>query len=408
MDKKKTILLNLRYMLANGFYWALWCPVTSFMTAYLLGKGMGNTSIGILTGVAQGIVMIQQPIVGARVDRHPNMTNARMCLIFTAGVLASALILLFQEEISPVMIVFSVILIVMAASVQPFVNGLAFDYEHQGIKVNFGLGRGIGSVAFAVTALILGRVTRSQGTSFLPIVVLALAILFVLGILFYASGRIRQIRSGKGLPPKETGESLIDFLKSEKKFMMVMLGGVCLFFGHMLINTYFLQIEQNVGGDSGNMGTAVFLAAMVEVPMMFGFVKLKDKIDCGILLVISGIVFSVKILLTALAGSVGMILAAQCLECASFALYVPASVYYAKTLIHDRNLAKGQTMAVWSITTGSIAAALLGGVLLDSVGVRNMLLIGFAVSAAGTVLMAVSRQKVLFRNGEENVSAETQ
>jgi PPP family 3-phenylpropionic acid transporter len=398
MTQQKSIHLNLRYMLTSGAYFAMQCP-GAFMSAYLLDKGMVNTVIGIVLGISQLLVTILQPVIAARVDRNPRVTNAMVCVLFALAVIAASFGLFFQRDISFFMILFTVLFTVSISLMQPFINALAFDYEMLGFKINFGLGRGIGSAAFAGTSYALGIMMKTGNPLMLPVFAIAASVFFLLVLTWFSSGRIRCMHSGEGLPPTGVGDHLFPFMHRHRRFVILQLGGICLFFGHMLINTYLLQIERNVGGDSGDMGIAMFAAALVEVPVMFFSEKLDEKIGCGKLLVFSGAAFSVKILLTALAASPSSILAVQLLEAFSFSVYLPAAVYYAKHLIHEKDQAKAQSFVVWAISAGSIAAAFLGGYLLDRFSVRTALMTGFFISVIGTAVVAFSREP--FPSGDE-------
>ena len=103
--------------------------------------------------------------------------------------------------------------------------------------------------------------------------------------------------------------------------------------------------------------------------------------------------FTVKELAIYLAGSVGMLYAAEALQALSFAIFVPASVRYADAVIEKRNAAKGQTYITAVISMASIFASLVGGALLDSAGAKAALLVGVLVSAAGTFVMMFAIQK---------------
>ena len=88
-----------------------------------------------------------------------------------------------------------------------------------------------------------------------------------------------------------------------------------------------------------------------------------------------------------------MLYAAEALQALSFAIFVPASVRYADTVIEKRNAAKGQTYITAVISMASIFASLIGGVLLDGAGAKTALLVGVLVSAAGTLVMMVAIEK---------------
>ena len=141
------------------------------------------------------------------------------------------------------------------------------------------------------------------------------------------------------------------------------------------------------------MGSILAFMTLTEVPVMLLFSRLIKRFSCSSLLRFAVIMFTVKELAIYLAGSVGMLYAAEALQALSFAIFVPASVRYADTVIEKRNAAKGQTYITAVISMASIFASLVGGALLDSAGAKATLLVGVLVSAAGTFVMMFAIQK---------------
>lgn len=61
----------------------------------------------------------------------------------------------------------------------PFVNSLGMETIRQGEELDYGIGRGMGSVAYAIASWLLGRLTASFGADMIPIWAIALTILFL-------------------------------------------------------------------------------------------------------------------------------------------------------------------------------------------------------------------------------------
>ena len=80
--------------------------------------------------------------------------------------------------------------------------------------------------------------------------------------------------------------------------MIFVVGVILVFFTHTIINNFFIQVITPIGGTESQMGIAVFIAAIVELPAMAMFNVMRKKIDCSTLLKISVIIFGLKHLLT--------------------------------------------------------------------------------------------------------------
>ena len=426
MQKPTAVKLNILYACVAGLFWAMYCPVVSFTSVYLLNRGIGNTQIGILMASAQIAAAFAQPLLGSRVDKSRTLTNGKMSIILTAIAGICSLILCFLLQASPVFILIEIAVITASTALQPFNNALAFDHEKEGYTINFGLGRGMGSVTYAISALLLGYLVEIYSPNLLPYVAAAQAVLLTAATLLYmksAAGKmpatgaetgaaagaaenaepvnsaaeqnaqVSDISTADQLQTSAKGDSkadsLKDFILGHKKFMILQIGVMFIFFSHLTLNTYFLQIEKSVGGSSKDMGLAIFYASIIEVPIMFFFIKIIKRIPCEKIMAFACIMFVVKHFLTYAASSVGMILFAQSFEIVSYAIFIPASVYYTKMLIEERNRTKGQTFAVIAMTCGNILSSFAGGFLLDSLGAKQMLLIA-AISAAIGAAIAVT------------------
>ena len=169
---------------------------------------------------------------------------------------------------------------------------------------------------------------------------------------------------------------------------------IALFFDHSVINNFFIQVVNHIGGNSADMGNAIFLAALLELPTMALFTKFQKKIGCRNMMIISAIFFSVKHVLTYLAVNMFMIYVAQVMQMLAYAVFIPASVYYVSQLVDEHDMNKGQALVTGAMTLASVFASLAGGVLLDALGVSKVLMIGAAVSIIGTVFMFMSVEDV--------------
>lgn len=85
-----------------------------------------------------------------------------------------------------------------------------------------------------------------------------------------------------------------------------------------------------------------------------------------------------------------MIYIAQTLQMLSYAILIPASVYYANQIIEKSDSVKGQSMVTISIAASGIIANLVGGVLLDVISVKQVLLIGVGISIIGALIVITS------------------
>ncbi|MBQ8955353.1 MAG: MFS transporter, partial [Lachnospiraceae bacterium] len=110
------------------------------------------------------------------------------------------------------------------------------------------------------------------------------------------------------------------------------------------------------------------------------------------LLILSGAAFFIKTLILVFAASIAMMFVSQSFQMLAYAVFVPASAYYVSRTMEDLDQVKGQAYVSSAITVGGVFSNLICGGILDSFGIRPMLVTGSVVCAAGVIitLMAFS------------------
>lgn len=185
-----------------------------------------------------------------------------------------------------------------------------------------------------------------------------------------------------------------DFMRHYPRFMVFLIAVICFFFGHNALNDYLIQIITPLGGLEKHMGYATAMAAILELPTMAMFAKLSKKVDCGNLLKISGILFTVKVFLMFLAKNIFGVFLSQFFQIGAYALFIPASAYYANKIMEQLDQVKGQAYVNCAVTLGGVFSGLVCGRVLDVAGPKTMLLICTAVAFIGALLCLFIVQKV--------------
>ena len=74
----------------------------------------------------------------------------------------------------------------------------------------------------------------------------------------------------------------------------------------------------------------------------------------------------------------------------SYAIIIPASVYFADEYIESEDRNQGQAIMGAAGTIGGLFASFIGGILLSVLSVRTTLYVGMAVAVLGAILMVVA------------------
>lgn len=389
---KKLLSLDMKYAATQMLYFGSFCALMGYASVYLLDHGFSNSIIGTVLALVSVIAVFTQPAVASFADKNKKVELRHIiAVILIVAVLFSAWIYFLVGKSTLLLCLFVGIATCMM-TLQPLLNSLAFIFEKYGIEVNYGLARGLGSAAYAIVSFVVGYLVEDFGTGLLPLIYLVLNVLLIVVVYTYVIPKSERKEIVEEAHHKEEVQQLsfIEFCKKYKKFMIFVLGIVAVFFTHTIINNFFIQVIKPIGGSESQMGTAVFLAAIVELPAMALFNKMREKVSCATLIKISVILFAVKHGVTYLATNVTMIYIAQVLQIGAYAIIIPASVYYVNQIIAKSDAIKGQSMVTTAITASGIIANIAGGVLLDAIGVKKVLFIGILVSIIGAVIVMMS------------------
>ena len=390
MNKKQNF--TVQYAAIQLFLWAEYGFMFSYTNQYMTERLLLTDSLaGLILGIATGLSFALQPPLTALAER----TGARRVLILSAACSAiCALLTLLPLGTAAAALLFAASCV--ALQVMPsFANALGMAGIHSGYRINFGLARGIGSTWFGLGARLAALLIGWLGRQAIPLSGAVMALGVVAAALLFPA-----VDSRSKDEPEQKPDSAGEFFRKNRRFAVLLVGIVLLYIGHNALSNCMFRIAQSkLPGGTANaatdlQGTALMIAALVELPTMFLFTKMLRLLRCDLWLLVSGVFMTLRLLLTlVLPGAWGLYLA-QVTQALGFAVMVVSSVYYVGTVIDRRNVVKGQTYLGAANTLGCLLAYVLGGVLIDTVGVNGMLIFCLVLSAAGLLLTFLSRQRV--------------
>ena len=394
---------TLRYTLINVTYFAAFCTIHALAAVYLLANGFSNTEVGILLAVANIASAICQPYIAGIIDKPGWLTNRRFILISVMVILTGSVILMFASK-SKVIVFFIYALIYMIQfAYQPVMTALCFEYQKAGCDIYYGLARGLGSASFAVTSAFIGSAVEKRGVGLLLVVNIITMVLSAIVVFSFKKPGIKQDEAEtddkNGDVSNERDEAgahnnIIDFARTYPAFMTFLIGTICFYFAHNMINDFMIQIIRNLGGGEAQLGYANFLQAILELPVMAIIGFFLKKISSERMLVFSGAAFFVKILILIFATNMAMMYVSQSFQLFAYAVFIPASAYYVSKTMDELDQVKGQAYVTSAITVGGVFSNLLSGVILDNLGIKTMLVTGTVVCGIGVIIAFVAMKKL--------------
>lgn len=384
--------INIQYSLLQALYWAAICATNGFATVYLLDKGFTSSQVGVSVAISNILGVILQPVFASIADK----TNKISLHLMTAILLGIGAICFLAINFVPNIFVVIVGLFVITTAIYqtslPLINSISVYYTNKGFFVNFGFSRSMGSVSYAIASTILGVINERYGCALIFLIGFTLFVLTIFTIL--AMPVLKEPNQINFLEEAETDTnkfdaSFIRFFTKYKLFTVCLIGIMLVFVFHNMINSYMINVVTNLGGNSSHMGIAISIAAFSELPAMVLFTYIRKYFKSSTFIIFASFVFACKAFLTAIAGSIFMLYLVQSLQALSFAVYTPASIYFVNEIMDENDKFKGQAIITASVTLSGVFGCLLGGFIIDSYGVKNMLYLGTILSVIGAIILLI-------------------
>lgn len=392
--------MTLSYTAVQGTYWMYFSVIIAFSSVFLLSKGYTNSEIGVILAVSNILSVIMQPILADIIDRSQKISLSLVARLVSGVLIVGTLSLLFFEMRSLALSVVFVLLCTLHISIQPMINAMAFHYQNGNEPLNFGVARSGGSIAFSMISALLGYLAVRYGTVAIPatgvaILILLLAALITTERLHHSMSSARDLDAITFKPGLEASSiTLMSFIRRNGFFVIFSISVMLIFFQNSAINNYLIQILAAVGGRSDQMGRLLSFMALLELPGLFFFRRIRFYFSCQTMLKISAFAFVGKVLLTYLATSVGFIYIAFLFQLISFPFFLSASVHLVDEVMEKGEAVKGQSMLTGMMTLSAVFASLIGGVILDISGPSVLLFYSTIVTVIGVVILMLSVDRV--------------
>ncbi len=403
---KTKIMPTLRFCLIQGLFWGSFGCVFAFSSVYLLAKGFTNSQVGYILSAGSAVSVIMQPVVGSFVDKSRKMLLRSIPVILSAIAIGFCTVLLLTGEGMLLRALCYGTLVAVLQILMPLLYSLGIHYMEKGVNINFGIGRGIGSTAYALVTTFLGVLVGKTGENTVIVSVIVIYLFMIAAVLTFRFGdsdgneRSASQKNGEtvsktnGNPADRPGSTpLLTFFAENRRFTLVLLGCVLAFTSHNIVMNYLFQIVSYHGYGSKEMGYGLAITALSELPALFGLSFIMKKIRVSTLFRLSVVVMFIKNLFIYLAPGLALLYLAMGFQLLGYGLFAGISVYYVNLTVSERDRTKGQALMTATTAAGSVAGSLAGGVLLDGLGVKGMLLVSTAIALCGALTVYFSAEK---------------
>ncbi|OUQ80539.1 MFS transporter [Flavonifractor sp. An10] len=369
-------------------FWAMFAAIVAYQTALLLERGFTNGEAGLMTSVRCLAGIVFQPLLGGFADRHPGVplkgiVGVSLALSLAAGVWYWAEPAMGLAQTALVWVVIGG----LGVSSYPLMDAMAVQFINDGVPIRYSLGRGLGSLAYAVVCVLLGLQVGQWGVETTLVTFLLLTAAEIALVFTYPTWHPKAPAEGRAAA--ERPQSALSLLRSNPRFTLMLAGVLFGLTAVLPLSNFLVNVILSRGGTAADLGLAMFLMGGFELPAAFLFPKLLRRLGSGRILVLSMAFCTLKGVALLLTWNLAGVLLCQPLQMLGYGLFTPASVYFVNESVPPADRVRGQTiMMVASNGLGGMLGGMLAGFTLD-LGGANWMLAGCVACGCVSVLLCL-------------------
>ena len=395
--------LNIHYSLILGDYWMIFAVSSIFIVPLLRLKGFDDSQIGILIAIRSISAITVSPLIATYSDRHPKRQLKYILMLLLIINIINTFIFQFCHMNYMGAILIFIILGATTNTMPPLHSSMAMKFNENGKRLVYSIGRGTGSISYAVISLILGQFVSSDNYSASLYIQIGLDIFSLICIMLFPKYKVSDIKEvnnikskNKNVKETEIVHSNIYLIRNYKNFTVFLIASVFVFVGYSMCNSFMIDIIMSRGGTNADMGISCFILGAAELPTAILFPKLKIRFGTKRLLEISAVFALVKMLFLYMSPNVLCVFFSQTIQMLGNGLYWPTSVFYVNEVISGKDQVKGQSLTnIASVNIGAVLGSVVSGKLLCYFNINSVILFGCICTFIGVIFMFIATRAKL-------------
>ena len=346
-----------------------------YFPLYLEHRGLGGAQIGIVMAVAQGMRIFGPTAWGWLADR----TTERERILQFASVAAAVCFVpvLFPGGFGYLLLTMFAVHFFLTAQI-PIVEAITATRlrgDAQAVR-SYGRLRAWGSASFVVSVLAAGVLLDVSGVAVHPWLVVA--------VLAAAALAARLVHDAPHEPHADARVS-VGSLFAQPRVRWFFLSVLLMIFAHGALYTYFSLHLATLGYSKTAIGVFWVLGVVVEIGFFLAQGRVFARFDPFTLLAASFALAALRFALIAEAAHVvALLVLAQALHAASFAVHHSASILLIQRWFHGRATARGQALYISiGYGVGGTAGSLLAAWMWTALGASAAFLAGSVAALLG-------------------------
>lgn len=319
-NKEKTLRTGQEERWFSVFLICFW--ITAFFSegayaSYLTSLGYGEALIGRVMSSLGLASLFFMPAGGYIADRFSNyrvLTSVCVCII------ASMIWLVCWKPTVTVVYLFTVIGIGASRVLEGFLDSWIGKISKEEKELDYGRIRSSGSIAYAVSAPVLGRLFSRVGYITAGFTAVIMAVLSLV-----AAYKLRNPEFGEGVKKGPSLRRTVRYLLGNQRYMAFL---ICIMLMNVTAQSFYGFIGvlvENIGGDVENLGIYYFILAFLEFLVVRNYSKIIGKIGLKNTIVLSMVGTAIKSVAPTMVHSMAGFYCCAATQCISFALSMPSN-----------------------------------------------------------------------------------
>lgn len=379
MTQKKDSRLNGMFSVLQAGIFCIVAVHTGFFYLMLFQRGYTEEMVGQIATIVSITSLVTPAVIGYLCDRF-RLNRVLFLLSALAGPWAYAM--MQHVESFAAVAFFAVVFAAFCLGVQSIPSGWTTALNASGYQIDYAYTRSFGSLSFAVVSVLLGFLIQRFTMASLPVML----------ALFCSMVGICACMIP--LPPKQESEKVeksnlwaaFSQLLKNRIYVLLLIGCFLLSIPGGAFFTYFSVYFTQLGGSEAALGFAMFVLAVVEVPVMLLYSRLERKFGVKTLVAVAIFGYGLKNLCLSMASSAFTATLCLTLQVFGLALVIPASQSLIAKYTPVACSATAQSLYFSVEALGFIAANILCTWLVSFVSLQGVFAITSVFAFAGTLI----------------------
>ena len=253
------------YFLMYNFYYLSWALFSSFISVYLIHKGLKTSEVSLIISSGYLITMIFQPMIGEWCDHHGVKFIGFLFVLASIG----GLFFCFSTHFIPMLIGYSFVLMLVNGA-NPILEKVATAAPYAYGKIRIW-----GTIGYASGSQLAGLIYDYISPEAIFIVFVMTMIITIIGVVF----------TEPDIKPQENKKVQNSFeLFKNKKFIYFLIISALYFSSTNMANTYIPSMFVHDGLSVKTASTILGIAVLFEMPLILFSNKFMDQLSNKVLI----------------------------------------------------------------------------------------------------------------------------